>query len=74
MQFRFGLRGAENILPGHPFFFTTNAAAEVNPRFSLPCEEALAYAIGLHRVVCRCWDVVVGTVVCPDDQHGGGDS
>ena len=74
MQFRFGLRGAENILPGHPFFFTTNAATEVNPRFSLPREEALAYAIGLRRVVCCSCDVTGRTVVCPDDEHGGVDS
>ncbi len=73
MQFRFGWRGAGNTLPGHSAFLT-NAETEVNPRFSLPCEEALAYAIGLHRVVYRCWDVTGGTVVCPDDEHGGGGS
>ena len=71
MQFRFGLPGAEKMLPGHQFLFK-NAETEINPRFPLPREEALAYAIGLRRVVCCSCDVTGRTVVCPDDQHGGG--
>ena len=71
MQFSFGLRAAEKMLPGRSALFI-NAETELNPRFPLPREEALAYAIGLRRVVgCSC-DVTGRTVVCPDDEHHGG--
>jgi len=71
MQFRFGLRGAENMLLGRSSLFIS-AETEINPRFPLPREEALAYAIGLRRVVCCSCDVTGRTIVCPDDEHSGG--
>jgi hypothetical protein len=63
MQFSFGLRAAEKMLPGRSSLFI-NAETEINPRFPLPREEALAYAIGLLRIVCCSCDVTGGTVVC----------
>src|SRR6266404_7940368 len=68
MQVNLGLLGAENILLGHPFFFR-NAPTEVNPRIPLPGDDALAHAIGWHRLVSCCADDTGGMVVCPDDEQ-----
>ena len=73
MDFGFGVAGAENMLPDRSPLLI-NAETEINLRFPLPREAALAYAMGLCRVVCSSCDVTGRTLVCPDNQHGGGGS
>ena len=70
-QLSIGLRTAEKMLPGRSALFI-NAEIEPNPRFPLPREEALAYAIGLRRVVGCSGDITGRTIVGPDDEHHGG--
>ena len=73
MRFSLGLRAAEKMLPGRSALFI-NAETELNPRFPLPREEALAYAIGPCRVVGCSGDVTGRTVVCSSDERRSGAS
>src|SRR5216117_1419143 len=73
--------GATVRANGHGLFATLLAAVPVggspigtggSP--APPIFKTGSCAIGLHRVVCCSCDDTGRTVVCPDDEHGGGGS